>query len=369
MASSIDITKPESGSATTASVRANFQAAKTEIEALQADVLTKQPLATVLTNTTASFTTVQETKLAGIATGATANSSDATLLNRANHTGSQAISTVTGLQTALDGKQPLATVLTNTTASYTIAEQTKLAGIATGATANSPDATLLARVNHTGTQAISTVTGLQTALDGKEPTITAGTISQYYRGDKSFQALDKTAVGLANVDNTSDATKNSATATLTNKTISGASNTITNIAQSSVTNLTTDLAARATLSANNVFTGRNRFAATIGAWQTDTFAATEVLDASIQFGVINITSAFTMDSVTGAGAAGEAQVLYREFRQGATPFSISSWNTTNFEKVGASFPALTNTANARDFMTFTRSQNGKWLVTAGLNVS
>ncbi|PTX39079.1 hypothetical protein IQ03_00558 [Gemmobacter caeni] len=47
------------------------------------------------------------------------------------------------------------------------AERTKLAGIATGATANAPDAALLARANHAGTQAISTITGLQTALDGK----------------------------------------------------------------------------------------------------------------------------------------------------------------------------------------------------------
>lgn len=62
---------------------------------------------------------------------------------------------------------------------------------------------------------ISTAT--QTALDAKEPTITAGTIGQYYRGDKTFQTLDKTVVGLGNVDNTSDATKNSAVATLTNK--------------------------------------------------------------------------------------------------------------------------------------------------------
>lgn len=51
-----------------------------------------------------SYTTAEKTKLAGIATGATQNSSDATLLDRANHTGNQAISTVTGLQTALDGK-------------------------------------------------------------------------------------------------------------------------------------------------------------------------------------------------------------------------------------------------------------------------
>ena len=44
---------------------------------------------------------------------------------------------------------------------------------------------------------ISTAT--QTALNAKENTITAGTISQYYRGDKTFQTLDKSAVGLSNV--------------------------------------------------------------------------------------------------------------------------------------------------------------------------
>ena len=44
-------------------------------------------------------------------------------------------------------------------------------------------------------------------LANKEPKITAGTTSQYWRGDKSWQTLDKTAVGLSNVDNTSDADK------------------------------------------------------------------------------------------------------------------------------------------------------------------
>ena len=46
---------------------------------------------------------------------------------------------------------------------------------------------------------ISTAT--QTALNAKENTITAGTTAQYYRGDKTFQTLDKTAVGLSNVAN------------------------------------------------------------------------------------------------------------------------------------------------------------------------
>lgn len=44
-------------------------------------------------------------KLDGIAAGATQNATDAQLRDRGTHTGSQAIATVTGLQTALDGKQ------------------------------------------------------------------------------------------------------------------------------------------------------------------------------------------------------------------------------------------------------------------------
>ncbi|HTE57872.1 MAG TPA: hypothetical protein VK694_03930 [Verrucomicrobiae bacterium] len=62
-----------------------------------------------------------------------------------------------------------------------------------------------------GTAGSPTVPGLA----GKENTITAGTTAHYWRGDKSFQALDKSAVGLANVDNTSDAGKPISTATQT----------------------------------------------------------------------------------------------------------------------------------------------------------
>jgi len=46
---------------------------------------------------TEDYSTAEKTKLSGIATGATANSSNSTLLDRANHTGSQAMSTITGL--------------------------------------------------------------------------------------------------------------------------------------------------------------------------------------------------------------------------------------------------------------------------------
>ena len=36
---------------------------------------------------------------------------------------------------------------------------------------------------------------------GGEPTIAPGTITQYWRGDKTWQTLNKTAVGLSNVQN------------------------------------------------------------------------------------------------------------------------------------------------------------------------
>lgn len=52
----------------------------------------------------------------------------------------------------------------------------------------------------TGT--LSSQTDLNSALSGKEPTISAGTTGQYWRGDKSWQTLNATAVGLGNVENT-----------------------------------------------------------------------------------------------------------------------------------------------------------------------
>ena len=47
-------------------------------------------------------------------------------------------------------------------------------------------------------------------LMARENTIEAGTTSQYYRGDKTWQTLNKAAVGLGKVDNTSDQEKKEA---------------------------------------------------------------------------------------------------------------------------------------------------------------
>jgi hypothetical protein len=62
---------------------------------------------------------------------------------------------------------------------------------------------------------VYTKTEADNLLNAKEDTITAGTTAQYYRGDKTWQTLDKNAVGLSNVDNTSDLNKPISTATQT----------------------------------------------------------------------------------------------------------------------------------------------------------
>jgi hypothetical protein len=130
---------------------------------------------------------------------------------------SKPVSTAT--QTALNGKEN--TITAGTTAQYYRGDKSfqTLDKAAVG----------LANVDNTSDANKPVSTATQTALNGKENTITAGTTAQYYRGDKSFQTLDKTAVGLANVDNTSDA----------NKPVSSATQTALNLKENTITAGTT----------------------------------------------------------------------------------------------------------------------------------
>jgi len=101
--------------------------------------------------------------------------------------------------------------------SYTTAEKSKLAGIAAGATANAADADLRDRTSHTGTQAISTVSGLQTALDAKLETSAVSAFALTLLDDTT-QATMRTTLGLGTLATLSSvATSNLANGGVTNQ--------------------------------------------------------------------------------------------------------------------------------------------------------
>lgn len=91
------------------------------------------------------------------------------------------------------------------------AEKQKLTGVESGATKNAADTALRDRSSHTGTQPVSSVEGLSTALGGKVDT-TRKIAGKPLSADVT---LAKTDVGLSNVDNTADADKPLSTAAAT----------------------------------------------------------------------------------------------------------------------------------------------------------
>lgn len=102
--------------------------------------------------------------------------------------------------------------------------------------------------------------------------------------------ITKSDVGLGNVDNTSDATKNSAVATLTNKTISGASNTLTVRAASDITGQ---------LPTANGGTGQNSTATFPTSGVVVTEAATETLTNKTISGASNTLTVRAASDITG----------------------------------------------------------------------
>ena len=135
------------------------------------------------------------------------------------------------------------------------ADKTKLDGIATAATANDTDANLKDRANHTGTQAISTVTGLSTALSNKVETSLLGANSGVATLDgtgKLTPAQAPVGMGTGDMakstydtdnDGIVDAAESAPWAGITGKPSTFTPATHTH-AQSDITNLVTDLAAK-----------------------------------------------------------------------------------------------------------------------------
>lgn len=101
------------------------------------------------------------------------------------------------------------------TNAFSDSEQSKLEGVQVGATANATNAQLRDRATHTGTQPISSVTNLQTTLDNKAPVSHTHTASQISDSSEvgrgvitaSSPLIARTALELGNVDNTRDEDK------------------------------------------------------------------------------------------------------------------------------------------------------------------
>lgn len=112
----------------------------------------------------------------------------------AEHT--HAMSDVEGLGAALEGKASTDVATTEDNGLLSNSDKSKLDGIASGATANDTDINLKNRANHTGEQAITTVTGLQSALDGKQNAITADGGWGAFIGTSSKSGYDVSSVTL-----------------------------------------------------------------------------------------------------------------------------------------------------------------------------
>lgn len=167
------------------------------------------------------FTAVEQDKLGGIANGATANATDAYLLARANHTGTQAIATVAGLQSALDSKSDVTALNAHINDKNNPHETTKtqvgLPNVDNTADAvkNVLSATKLTNARQINGVSFDGTANITIADSTKEPILAPGTTGQYYRGDKTWQTLNRAAVGLPNVDNTADSAKPISTAVQT----------------------------------------------------------------------------------------------------------------------------------------------------------
>lgn len=129
-------------------------------------------------------------KSSGAATGiawGTPATSGATNLSTTTSASSVTVASSTGSSAVISGATASAA------GALTSSDKTKLDGVASGATANSTDAQLRDRSSHTGSQAIATVTNLQTTLDGKASATNGG-----LEGVSQVTASGATTLNLAN---------------------------------------------------------------------------------------------------------------------------------------------------------------------------
>lgn len=194
-----------------------------------------------------------------------------------------------------------------------------------------------AAASHTHIQ--GDISGLSAALSGKESTVAAGSTSQYYRGDKSWQTLDKSAVGLANVDNTADASKPVSTAQQT--AING------RVAASTATTKGDVLVATASATIDRVGVGSNGQVLTADSTQT---AGVRWAAPNLAPSVVALTDAATI--ATNAAAGNHFRVTLAGNRTLGAPTNPTDGQKVTWEFVQDGTGSRTITLNAV-FINFT----------------
>ena len=213
-------------------------------------------------------------RLSTVTTDATKNSEDSYLLDRVNHTGEQPISSVTSLFDELLSKVDKEVGKLLSSNDYTDEEKAKLLDVAIEATKNQSDAYLLSRVNHTGEQPISSVTGLETSLLNKVDRVTGKQLSTNDFTDALKIKLDLMAA---------DATKNKSDSFLLNRENHYGSQTINSIENLIPTlNTKVDRVAGKVLSDNNYTDGeRDKLAGLEGSKFRGVFTSLLELQAGV----------------------------------------------------------------------------------------
>lgn len=320
----------------------------TQTEANLADAVAKKHThanQSTLDATTASFTSGKDGKLSGIQYGATANDTDANLKNRANHTGTQTASTISDFNTAADA--------------WITAQKGQNGGLATlGADSKVPSSQLPAIALTDVAVVVSQAAQLAlTAQEGDVAVRTdlnksfvhnggsAGTMVdwtelatptdavQSVNGQTGSVSLTKADVGLSSVDNTSDATKNAAVASLTNKNLTSATNTFPTFNQS-----TTGTAATATTLA---------IARTINGVAFDGSANITVADA---------TKVPTTRTVNTKALSADVVLTQDDVGSGMTAKQYTATEQTKLAGIATAATANSTDAQLRDRSTHTGSQ-------------
>lgn len=321
---------------------------------------------------TEDYSSAEKTKLAGIATGATANSADATLLARANHTGTQAIPTVTGLQTALDAKiessekgavNGVATLGSDQkipadqlpaiaiTDAFPVASQAAMLAL----TAEKGDIAIRSDLNKSFVLSTNSPSTLADWLELKTPTDAVLSVA----GRTGAVTLTKTDVGLANVDNTADSAKPVSTAQQTALDAKEGTITAGTTAQywrgdKSWRDFATDVRAAVltglSTASSAAVTATNTVLEAIGLLQAQVNTKQATLVSSTNIKTINGNSLLGSGDLTisGSSAGDHAVVVHTGAGYGSTNTAVRRYSTT-LTNIGTAITYATSSANGASF--------------------